>query len=103
MSASKKDTARDIAKAKNVLKKYHDEIKKISPSRKPGIGFKFENGKMTDKVALIFHVEKKKNKDDILSEGGIPIPKEIGGTLTDVVELPGGFKPRKNIQSKILL
>ena len=95
MATSKKeDRARDIARAQTILKKYRKEIGKLSPNRKPAIGFKFENGIMTDKVALIFYVEKKKSKEEILSEGGIPIPEKIGGIFTDVVELPR-FELRK--------
>jgi hypothetical protein len=95
MATSKKqDRANEISRAKNVLRKYSNEIKKFSHGRKPGIGFKFENGKMTDKVAFIFYVPKKKSKEEIFSEGGVPIPEEIGGIPTDVIEVPR-FEPRK--------
>lgn len=99
MATSKKqDKDNDLARAKNVLRKYSDEIKKFSHGRKPGIGFKFENGKMTDKVAFIFYVEKKKSKEEILSEGGVPIPETIRGIPTDVIEIPR-FELRKKDSS----
>src|SRR5215203_4066850 len=93
-SSKRGDRANDIARAKNVLKKHGNKIKKMSPDRRPGIGFKVENGKMTDKVAFIFYVDKKKSKEEILSEGGTPIPEKIGGIPTDVVEVPR-FELRK--------
>jgi hypothetical protein len=59
-----------------------------------GIGYKTQNGKLTNKVALVFYVTKKKSRDEIMSEGGIPIPEEIDGIATDIVEVAGGFQPR---------
>ncbi len=84
----------DINKAKNILERYGSEIKKKYSADAVGVGYKTEKGKMTDKVALIFYVKKKKSKEELLSEDITPIPEEIEGFPTDVVEIPGGFKPR---------
>jgi hypothetical protein len=31
-----------------------------------GIGYKIQNGKLTDIVAILFYVKKKKNKDELV-------------------------------------
>jgi len=91
---AKQGTTRILLKAKNILMNKGDEIKKKYNVSQMGIGFKTENGKLTNRVAIVFYVETKKSKDKILSEGGNPIPEEIEGIPTDIVEISGGFRPR---------
>jgi hypothetical protein len=86
----KQDIAKAIKKAKDILTRKGDEIKKKYSVNGMGIGFKTENGKLTDKVAFVFYVKKKKNK----YEGGVPVPNEIDGIPTDIVEVPNGFRAR---------
>jgi hypothetical protein len=81
-------------KAKDILKRRSSEIKEKYSVNQMGIGYKMENGKLTNKVALIFYVKKKKTKEELLSEGITPMPTEIDGIPTDIVAVPGGFKPR---------
>jgi hypothetical protein len=84
----------DANRAKDVLERHKDQIRQKYRVDGTGVGFKIENGKLTDKIALQFYVKKKKSKDQLLYEGITPIPDEIEGFPTDVTEIPGGFKPR---------
>jgi hypothetical protein len=91
---SKQDTTKEFNKVKDLLNKRGDEIKRKYSVHQMGIGHKTQNGKLTNKVALVFYVNKKKSRDEIISEGGIPIPEKIDGVLTDIVEVVGGFQSR---------
>ena len=84
----------DIEKAKDILNKHADRIKKECLVDQMGVGYKIKDGKLTNEVALIFYVKKKKTREELLSEGVMAIPEIIDGFPTDVVEIPGGFKPR---------
>ncbi len=88
-----KDSNIQTAKAKEVLKSQREALIQRHGAKSIGVGYKTENGKVTDKVALIFYVEKK-NKKELLTEGIAPIPEKIEGIPTDVVAIPGGFKAR---------
>jgi len=48
-------------------------------------------GKITDKIALVFYVKRKKEKRELSSD---QIPERIDGISTDVVVVPKGFVPR---------
>lgn len=89
------DTQQDkINKAKNILNKHGDDMKQKYSAHSVAAGYRIEKGKMTDKIALLFYVEKKKNKDELSSEGIMFIPEEIDGIETQVIEVPGGFRAR---------
>jgi hypothetical protein len=83
-----------ISKAKDIIDKRATMLKQEYLADGVGIGYKIEDGKHTNKVALQFYVKKKKSKKELLTEGIKPIPEEIEGINTDVVEVKGGFKPR---------
>jgi len=85
----------DVNKAKDILKRHKNQIRQKYAVDGTGVGFKIENGRLTDKIALQFYVKKKKSIEQLLSDGIMPIPGEIEGFPTDVIEIPGGFKPRK--------
>ncbi len=89
-----------LEKAKKVLEKHRDKIRSKYSVKQMGVGYKIEGGKITDKIAIIFYVDKKISQDELVSKGLTSIPKEIEGIPTDVVEIPGGFKLRKNVENK---
>ena len=92
-------TNREIEqKAKDVLATQRDELKKKYSVDNTGIGYKIRNGKLSDTIAILFYVKRKKTKEELMSEGITPIPAEIEGIPTDVIAIPKGFRPR---QSKI--
>jgi hypothetical protein len=92
-------TKREIEqKAKDVLATHRDELRKKYSVDSTGIGYKIRNGKLSDTIAILFYVKRKKTKEDLMSEGIPPIPAEIEGVPTDVIAIPQGFRPR---QSKI--
>jgi hypothetical protein len=85
----------DTNRAKDILKRHEGQIRQKYAVDGTGVGFKIENGKLTDKITLQFYVKKKKSIEQLLSDGKTPIPHEIEGVSTDIIEIPGGFKPRK--------
>lgn len=83
-----------VNRAISVLNKISSDSKKKYSVKQMGVGFKIKNGKMTNQLALIFYVNKKMSKEELASEGITPIPEDVEGIPTDVVEIKGGFKPR---------
>ncbi|HJT48128.1 MAG TPA: hypothetical protein VJ729_08080 [Nitrososphaeraceae archaeon] len=83
-------------KAKDVLATQRDELKKKYSVDSTGIGYKIRNGKLTDTIAIIFYVKRKKTTEELMSEGITPIPAEIEGIPTDVISIPKGFRPRQS-------
>ena len=86
--------AHGIARAIKVLERHQDEIKHKYGITQMAVGFKTEKGKITDKVALLFYVNKKLNEPELTSRGIEIVPKEIECIPTDIVEVPGGFTQR---------
>ncbi len=76
-----------VATARKILDKYGEEIRSRWPAIGTGIGNKIRKGKITDEVAIIFYVKKKKSHEDLSAEGKEPIPENFHGILTDVQEL----------------
>ena len=95
------DNHEDEDKAKDILNRHRVELKKKYLVEQTGIGYKIQNGKLTDTVAILFYVKKKKNKDELEAEGVFPIPKEIEGIPTDVIAIPEGFKPQQSLTGGI--
>ena len=56
----------DEDKAKDILNRHRVEQKKKYLVGQTGIGYKIQNGKLTDTVAILFYVKKKKNKDELV-------------------------------------
>jgi hypothetical protein len=89
-----KQKATQTDKARRVLDMHGNDMRKKYATEGSAIGYKIKDGKYTDTIALIFYVKKKKSKEELLSQGIIPIPKEIDGVPTDVVVMSKGFQPR---------
>jgi hypothetical protein len=60
------DNHEDEDKAKDILNRHLVEQKKKYLVEQTGIGYKIQNGKLTDTVAILFYVKKKKNKDELV-------------------------------------
>jgi hypothetical protein len=60
------DNHEDEDKAKDILNRLRVELKKKYLVEQTGIGYKIQNGKLTDTVAILFYVKKKKNKDELV-------------------------------------
>lgn len=82
-------------KAKDLLATRRDELKKKYSVDSTGIGYKIRNGKLSDTIAVLFYVKRKKTKEELMSEGIPQIPEEIEGVPTDVIAIPKGFRPRQ--------
>lgn len=80
-----------LAKAKNLLKSQKDSIIKKYNINNIGVGFKTENGKITEKIAIIFYVNKNDKKD---MEKIKYLPDDIEGIPIDVVIMEENFKLR---------
>jgi hypothetical protein len=89
-----KENIDQTEKAKDILKRRSSELMEKYSVSGIGIQRKMENGKLTDKVVLIFYVKKKKSKEELLAEGITPLPTEIDGIPTDIVVEPSGYKLR---------
>jgi hypothetical protein len=86
--------ATQIDKAKRYLNMHGDDLRKKYATDGSAVGYKLKNGKYIDTVALIFYVKKKKNKQELSSQGITPIPEKMDGIPTDVVVISKGFQPR---------
>jgi endonuclease G len=89
-----KEKATQTERARRLLNMHGNDMRKKYTTDGTAIGYKIKDGKYTDTIALIFYVKKKKSKEELLSEGITPIPKEIDGIPTDVVVISKGFQPR---------
>jgi endonuclease G, mitochondrial len=89
-----KQKASQTDKARRLLNTHSYDMRKKYAIEGSAVGYKVKDGKYTDTVALIFYVKEKKSKEELLSHGITPIPKEIDGVPTDVVVISKGFQPR---------
>lgn len=81
----------DISK---VIAKNSFSLARRSKIRQAGVGYKITDGKITDTVGIVFFVKNKPSPEVLRDQQIEPVEKEIEGIPTDVVEIPGGFKPR---------
>jgi len=80
-----------LEKAKRLVKSQKDSIIKKYNINNIGVGFKTEDGKITEKIAIVFHI----NKNDKKSMAQIKyLPNDIEGIPTDVVIMEENFKIR---------
>ena len=59
-----------------------------------GVGYKIKDGRLTDTVGIVMFVTKKPSNEMLPRQQIEPVPKEIEGITTDIIEIPGGFRPR---------
>jgi hypothetical protein len=80
-----------VERAKKILNDRRDEFQEKYGVDQMGVGYKKMDGRITDKIALVFYVKRKKQKPELSSD---QIPENIDGIATDVVVVPKGFVPR---------
>jgi hypothetical protein len=80
-----------VERAKKILNDRRNEFQEKYGVDQMGVGYKTVGGKITDKIALVFYVKRKKQKPELSSD---QIPERIDGIATDVVVVPKGFVPR---------
>lgn len=80
-----------VERAKKILNERKKEFQEKYGVDQMGVGYKMVAGKITDKIALVFYVKRKKEKRELSSD---QIPERIDGISTDVVVVPKGFVPR---------
>jgi len=89
MASQPQDREFVIKRIKEILNTYGDELRKRHGTDQIAIGLKIKDDKVTDQVALIFFVKKKKDEKELLKEGIESVPEFIDGIPTDVVEIEG--------------
>jgi hypothetical protein len=90
MNTSKKD----IRSITELVKKNHTKLVRDHKVKKFGVGLKSMDGRITDEISLIVYVRSKQILSTLRQNNIVPIPKEIEGVKTDVVELPLGINQR---------
>ena len=83
---------KDIKRIATILKQRKSELVSRSKVRQLGVGYKIKDGKITDTVGLVVYVSKKPDEATLQNQQIKPIPKEIDGVVTDVIEVK--FTPR---------
>lgn len=83
-----------INRAKEVLSRHKDDFQKYNIIGS-GIGYKDKSDEKQKEIAIVFTVKKKKNEQELLSEGIEPIPSHIEGVPTKVKEMPQGYTLRR--------
>ena len=89
MSKSKKE----MRGLKDLLKKHRPKLVYQHKIKKFGVGYKWQNNKLTDEVAIIAYVRAKLSASALLHYNTAPLPLEIG-VRTDCIEIPVGFATR---------
>jgi hypothetical protein len=102
---SSKPSKSDVRRIGSIVKENKRTLEAVNKVKQTGIGFKIKNGKiMTDTVAMIFFVRFKPKINALRRLNIEPLPKEIEGIPTDVVEIPTGFDKRivrRNLRSAL--
>jgi len=92
---SSRPSKSDVRNIGGYLKENKRTLEAVNKVKQTGVGFKIQNGKiMTDTVAMIFFVRFKPKINALRRLNIEPLPKEIDGIPTDVIEVPTGFATR---------
>jgi hypothetical protein len=102
---SSRPSKSDVRRIGSIVKENKRTLEAVNKVKQTAIGFKRKNGKiMTDTVAMIFYVRFKPEINALRRLNIEPLPKEIEGIPTDVVEIPTGFDKRilrRNLRSAL--
>jgi hypothetical protein len=85
---------KEVGKIQKVIQKSKSDLINRHRVRRTGIGYKIKDGKITDDVGIVIYVRYKPSIESLLDQRIEPIPKEIEGYKTDVINVPLGFTPR---------
>jgi hypothetical protein len=91
---SKSVSKKEIRTLTELIKKHRSKLVHQHKIKKSGVGFKIKDGKITDELSLIAYVRYKPSVNTLLQNNIAPLPKEIDGLKTDLVEIPTGFMTR---------
>ena len=78
----------DVSKCREAAKKLEQQRRdgKLPGCISVSIGYKYKDGVRTEQIAVILGVQKKLSPADLASQGIEPIPAEVEGAPTDVIE-----------------
>jgi len=77
------------------MKKHRSELGSRCKVRQMGIGYKTSKRKMKkDSLCMVIFVTKKFSAKSLRQQLIKPVPKKIDDIMTDIVEIPAGFRPR---------
>jgi hypothetical protein len=86
---------KDIRSLSDIITKNRRELESVYKVKQTAIGFKRQNGKiLRDTISLIFYVRNKPKVNQLRHLNIEPLPREIEGVPTDIVEIPTGFDKR---------
>ena len=85
----------DMKSFQKVLKKHSNELIKNCKVNQFGIGYKITGKKIKKNTpGIVIYVTKKQTEKSLQNSLIESVPKKIEGIPTDIIEIPGGFKPR---------
>ena len=86
---------KEINKIRKVVTKNARSLEAINKVKQSAVGYKIKDGKiMRDTISAIFFVRYKPKMTLLRSLNIEPLPKEIEGIPTDIIEVPTGFDKR---------
>jgi hypothetical protein len=85
---------KDFQSIYKVIQTHKSDLISRNKVRRTAIGYKIKDGKITDEVGIVVFVRSKPSIQTLLDQKIEPVPKEIEGYKTDVINVPLGFMPR---------
>jgi hypothetical protein len=85
---------KDFQSIYKVIQRHKSDLISRNKVRRTAIGYKIKDGKITDEVGIVIFVRSKPSIQTLLDQKIEPVPKEIEGYKTDVINVPLGFMPR---------
>jgi endonuclease G len=82
----------NIKSALRVLAKHRQRLRKNNALTQVGVGYKIVDGKVTDTIAIVAVVRRKLEYEQLSEMHLDPLPGEIEGVPTDIIEVPDGFR-----------
>ena len=76
-----------------ILAKHKQEVETRCKVHQLGIGFKVQDGKISEEIGILAFVEKKMTESQLKEKQIEPIEKIVKEAITDVVEFPSGIQP----------
>jgi len=85
---------KDFRSIYKVIQTHKSDLISRNKVRRTAIGYKIKDGRITDEVGILVFVRSKPSIQTLLDQKIEPLPKEIEGYKTDVINVPLGFIPR---------
>ncbi|MFX0116005.1 MAG: hypothetical protein ACFFB3_15755 [Candidatus Hodarchaeota archaeon] len=77
----------DLERIQEVLRKYEERLMSLKNVESVGIGKKTAKGKETEELAIVVGVAKKLPPEMLKKLNIVPIPKNLEGIKTDVIQV----------------